>query len=117
MNRRIEWQVSNLELSKKLRELGVEKNSYFCWIDNQSIPTELEYESNPEWEVVPYDEVSLQPTFHAYTVAELGEMLRDYELECIWFPECEQFGAFQTCSGVDTLYADTEADAQIGDGR
>ncbi len=48
----------------------------------------------------------------AYDTAELGEILKEYDLECIWFEEKNKFGAFQTCSSVKPQYADTEADAR-----
>lgn len=32
MNTGIEWQVSNLEWSKRLKELGVKQESYFYWV-------------------------------------------------------------------------------------
>ena len=31
----IEWQVSNLELSKKLKELGVKQESLFYWVKDE----------------------------------------------------------------------------------
>ena len=48
----------------------------------------------------------------AYDTSELGEILKEYELECIWFEEKNKFGAFQTCSGIVPQYAKNEAEAR-----
>lgn len=61
----IESQVTSFELSKKLKELGVNQESLFCWIsdfDLEYLPTELR------------NHLVCIP---AYTVAELGRMLPD----------------------------------------
>lgn len=69
---KLEDQVTSLELSKKLKELGVKQESYFYW---------LQYTQNGKLinRIVP--EESTHPTldkrFSAFTVAELGEMLPD----------------------------------------
>jgi hypothetical protein len=67
---KLENQVCNLELSKKLKELGVKQESLFYWVSIQgkyfiqhAIFVDPEYQS--------------QPTYSAFTVAELGEGLPD----------------------------------------
>lgn len=66
-------QVSSLELSKKLRELGVKQESYFAWFDGRA--TSL----NACWEVFPSTEsyvvIGTEGTCSAFTTSELGEML------------------------------------------
>ena len=55
----LEQQVTNLEISKKLKELGVDAPAMFWWREEQG-----------EWTVG--QTVTMLP---AFTVAELGEML------------------------------------------
>ena len=57
-----ENQVCSLELSKKLKKLGVPQESVFYWRDGK-----IEYE--------PFIDSSLCKVYSAFTVAELGEML------------------------------------------
>lgn len=60
----LENQVTSLEISKRLKELGVRQESLWYW----NAQGELEY-ANPEtW-------VGYTTDFSAFTVAELGEML------------------------------------------
>jgi hypothetical protein len=68
---KLEEQVVSLELAKKLKELGVEQNSYFVW----------EYYNDSCYAVkfIPFALVKPLPggceQYSAFTVAELGEML------------------------------------------
>lgn len=79
----LENQVTSLELSKKLKELGVKQDSLFYWAEKQEhtfIHTSL-------WQKIAYDVYQTfepkrttvsKPTaklYSAYTVAELGELL------------------------------------------
>lgn len=66
-------QVCSLELAKKLKELGVKQESYFSWVISQDKEkrdiiqlrkTDIGIHNNP-----------LYKMYHAFTVAELGEML------------------------------------------
>ena len=74
-----EQQLTSLELSKKLKELGVKQESLFCWlevIDDFNVLPEIiyykkstskgSYGENGYWE---------EKVYSAFTVAELGEML------------------------------------------
>ena len=67
---KLEQQVTNLELSKKLKELGVKQESYFEWVLRLGTwqiwdrTMHFDYETGIEKEWIP-----------AYSVAELGEML------------------------------------------
>lgn len=66
---KLEQQVVSLELAKKLKELGVTKESYFKWVTN-GFP---EGAAGRKWIVVRSQQ--FQEGFDAFTVAELGEML------------------------------------------
>ncbi|SRR6266702_6047336 len=67
-------QVTSLELSKKLKELGVKQESLFSWFydeedkDNQGIAFDIQYS-----DASTYDEDKW--ICSAFTVAELGELL------------------------------------------
>lgn len=66
---KLEDQVTSLELSKKLKEIGVKQESLFYWVDNEKWSDECQLEYIPELEF-PRDENSIS----AFTVAELGEL-------------------------------------------
>ena len=67
----LEQQVCSLELAKRLKELGVQQESYFNWILN----------ANDNWLVwddtmrSDYETGREKDAISAFTVAELGEML------------------------------------------
>lgn len=65
---KLEDQVCSLELAKKLKELGVKQDSYYCW--NLYIPSGVS-----KLESYPATNVHYWQTFSAFTVAELGEIL------------------------------------------
>jgi len=75
-----EKECSNLELSKKLKELGVLQESKFYWFKNY-FPDG--YLKKGEWELVSgkplfqKDETAVcdNDCYSAYTIGELGEML------------------------------------------
>lgn len=94
----IKWQVSNFELSKKLKELGVKQESLFYWVDVAGYHELPELpQPEPMWILVNpisgKDEMS-EEVISTFTVAELGEMLPDrisvnpptnnifYDLQC-----------------------------------
>jgi hypothetical protein len=66
---RLEDQVCNLELSKRLKELDVRQASIFYWEDRPEGPRLFPSSS---------DEVHMYSTYAAFTVAELGELIRPY---------------------------------------
>ena len=70
----LENQVANLVLAQKLKELGVKQESLFYW-SSDLIGYSVQYKSYCE-----QTNGLNQPFFHAYTVAELGEMLPQYLL-------------------------------------
>jgi len=64
---KIENQVSNLELSRKLKELGVKQESLWYWYS---------YNLETDWYITKeIDDKDKEYLISAFTVAELGEML------------------------------------------
>lgn len=61
---KIEQQVTSLELSKRLKELGVKQESYFWWV-NGLLGSESTFAAIPKTD----------EEYSAFTVAELGELL------------------------------------------
>lgn len=68
-------QVTNLELSERLRELGVPQDSLFYWVNgDEGFDWVCVYSDGYEWNEWPeYSKYSAKAS--AYTVAELGELL------------------------------------------
>jgi hypothetical protein len=120
---KVEEQVCGLELSKKLKGLGVKQDSLFCWytmrndVDHQDQGepfVDFKYCSDSHFDP---DGTSYYHPFEiasAFTVAELGEMLPDgfYTTKkgCFWLSWHDEEGLF----GVDGNYISdcTEADAR-----
>ena len=72
-------QVCSLELAKKLKGLGVEQNSYFSWVkweDNGITVSKSD-------DLQGLDK-AIAERYSAFTIAELGELLKDITL---WFPK------------------------------
>ena len=65
---KIQHQVSNLKLSKKLRDLGVPQESIFFWIDYQD-------NRGSRLAIDEWREAKKHPTYSAYTTSELGVLL------------------------------------------
>jgi len=69
---KLEDQVCSLELAKQLNELGVKQESLFYWWNSEGKEyVSDQYRMNDSW-------VDYVKTSSAFTVAELGEMLGDY---------------------------------------
>ena len=66
----LEKQVTSLEPSKELKELGVKQDSLWYWIW-------VEWNEKTEWVLIPRDRAIKvkKDKFSAFTVAELGKML------------------------------------------
>jgi len=104
---KLENQVCNLELSRKLEELGVGQESIWCWVildlarNKWGITLREKLE---KWE----KKITKVEHFSAFTVAELGEML----------PAGVMYGGLKSISGklVNDLTSQeeriTEADAR-----
>ena len=111
---KIERWVSNFELSKKIKALGVKQESYWYWVYNKvrdiwkvTILTQC-FKDHPEsWEY-----------YSAFSVGELGEMLGEDGDSCYeannkyskW--HCHNLRFWRNCEKFHNEYADTEADAR-----
>lgn len=108
-------QVCSLELSKRLKELGVKQESYFFW-----------YSAFKDSEVTVWHSYQIgsdtERAFSAFTVAELGEMLPDY-VNPADYQGARSLGISKSMDGWHITYstsekwwhrevADTEADAR-----
>ena len=129
---KLEDQVVSLELSKKLKELGVPQESLFWWAEYRHKINQPKF----QWEVTDStyegDYCEYKNKVSAYTVAELGEMLplvvsqngEDHYLNC--FRPCQWIEAQDKSLGwmigyengvfthdeVEIQEAPTEADAR-----
>jgi hypothetical protein len=108
---KLELQVTSLELSKRLKELGVKQESVFWWnVLFNSGETELEnFQRYKTSDGSPCDD-----SISAFTVAELGEMLpagyaSAHGKDMKWICFCE----FKRSGDEGYLkHGDTEADAR-----
>lgn len=68
----LQKQVTSLEISKRLQELGVKQDSYFKWVESNN-----EFSSNRHTRLQDTYAVTIPENdyYSAFTVAELGEML------------------------------------------
>jgi len=76
-------QVVSLELSKKIKELGFKHESSFYWADNEDGQWVLCFNFDGENDPIVTVDRELDGDedgdfYHAYTVAELGEMLPNF---------------------------------------
>lgn len=73
------WQLVNLELSKKLKELGVKQESLWWWIKTHDCYGDLDnFEVGRDYDKTAWIESKMgTEVYSAFTVAELGEMLPD----------------------------------------
>lgn len=105
---KLEDQVCSLELSKKLKELGVKQDSIFHWVISEDGEWQLydptEYKG---WEehLEPNEEIS------AFTVAELGKMLPVTSWSCSTLVSGKSF-CFYLDPALNRFIEDTEADAR-----
>lgn len=70
---KLEDQVTSLELSKKLKELGVKQESLFWWTRTFTRKSG-EYKEDSEW-YLQFKKNGIGGHYSAFTVAELGELL------------------------------------------
>ena len=104
----LEQQVTSLELSKKLKELGVKQDSLFWWLEV----------SPGQWNThcLSYGKREENIGISAFTVSELGEILPEYFCSAQagtqekWV--CEKYSHGTIDAEVPRLYADTEANAR-----
>ncbi len=111
---KLEQQVTSLELSKRLKELGVKQESLFYWSENGNLITEEEYNNFVDWvdSVGKPDNYSVEQHYSAYTVAELGEILSSYQQGIMpsWNANFDH-GWYFKGHGY-TIHEKTEADAR-----
>lgn len=81
---KIEQQVTSLQLSRQLKELGIQQESYFVWVEKfpifsneDRIVTKVEFDRALEASVLSVEAKKIIKVYSAFTVAELGEMLPD----------------------------------------
>ncbi|HYK01335.1 MAG TPA: hypothetical protein VE974_06235 [Thermoanaerobaculia bacterium] len=109
---KLEQQVVSLELAKKLKELGVKQESYLCWLnenfsnsydDYQHVVEKSDYQGG--WHIK--DRIS------AFTVAELGEMLKQSGLSSGYSDEDIGWYCQSTIHNkFDLIGEESEADAR-----
>jgi len=129
---KLEQQVTSLEISKRLKELGVNQESLFKWNFPLKTKDEKEYgypdsEFEPrlfteeQWELYAEDyNPPVSVMYSAFTVAELGEMLKNtgyqkdgngYFRNTFWFKDA-WYSSMDTDNKTPAITADTEADAR-----
>lgn len=104
----IESQVCSLELAKRLKGIGINDQSFFHWV---------EYKDKVKLELTEVISDYCIECFNAYTVAELGEMLKEQWFSSNFIVALSKwrtdFVDPETArSRKPTLYADTEADCR-----
>lgn len=120
---KLEQQVSSLELSKRLKELGVKQESYFSFVQWKDITQKIEIMDSDMIEIDRRDRPQWNILCSAFTVAELGEMLpRSYmSMKPDWLTtrKGEKYGCCDVvryikdgCGFDNGFLADTEADAR-----
>lgn len=96
-------QVTNLELSKRLKALGVPQISYFVWYMNSKDKMVV----GDHLDLLKFGDKAEPETYSAYTSAELGEMLGVYVTKLSY----DTFqGLWRTSLGDGFIAEDTEAD-------
>ena len=108
----LEQQVTSLELSRRLKELGVKQESLFWWHTHEDpqVPQHTDYVfanwENCKWDVAFCDKVS------AFTVTELGEMLQLDKCEWLVCSKDPISKEFCMTYMKQIAKADTEANAR-----
>lgn len=110
-------QCVSLELAKRMKELGWDKRTLFSWFKFVHKEKEddgdwtLQIEERDFWGSGSLPEF-IHEGFLAPTVAELGEVLKEYGMESVWFADEKKWACFQTNDGHDPHIALTEAEAR-----
>jgi hypothetical protein len=77
---KLEHQVVSLELSKRLKELGVKQKSLWCWANNMS---DRGFYLKTGWRILPWDFFITEETnpeiISAFTVTELYKILSELD--------------------------------------
>lgn len=118
---KLEQQVTSIQISKKLEELGVKQESLFYWIkDNRYRLDNTDFElsfgtpkgaySNDKKKIESENWLDGE-IFSAFTVAELGEMLQEWKN--LRLDSTKDSNGWSIAKNeTDRIYADTEADAR-----
>lgn len=72
---KLEEQVTSLEISKRLKELGVEQGGIYAWQNYSMVGWTITEIPAKEFEVLMTGGAKVGEAVSAFTVAELGEML------------------------------------------
>lgn len=113
---KIEQQVCSLELAKKLKKLEVKQESVWYWsriaTGNGKKGQITKAKLLPDWEIQPeLTERDGVYRYSAFTVAELGEMLKVYESDVSPFPDWNsEYKAWD--NGINDYVEKTEANAR-----
>ena len=110
---RLENQVTSLEISKKLKELGVKQESLFYWVEYEKDAYDLWHKIAKEvyfTHTRTIHSLPLHNLYSAYTVAELGELL-PYEWK-LTFKSSENSWWVSPRQDIPHCWAKTEANAR-----
>ena len=112
----LEDQVVSLDLARKMKELGAEQDSAWYWIQQGDyIDDWSEAFLSSKKERAIYD-LTLEGDCSAFTVAELGEMLKPHATTLpVWNQYnmgCEWFSSIWTVTGHCQINENTEANAR-----
>lgn len=114
----LEQQITSLELSKRMKELGAPQESYFFWLINKFDGNDIKLWNKDK---LNNSNVSTPFVYSAYTIAELGEMLPkafdndDFHINLgIEFEQVWTVSYFNIHDGINyhNVEADTEANAR-----
>ena len=115
---KLENQVCSLDLAKRLKELGVNQESLWWWVEDIASNIHLCYINKAD--MFHSIKIAKEPlpvnSYSAFTVAELGEMLPDWEEDMIYiFRDCDTwFVQYRKCGfgkAIADFNANTLADA------
>lgn len=108
----IEDQLTSLELSKRLKELGVKQDSYFVWREYPFVISDhpkLMVETEWILGIPGYLNPEFLNQYSAFSVAELGEILPE---TCEYFSIHKRHGLFILNYGIKEIWNKKEADAR-----
>jgi len=124
----LQQQVTNLELSKRMKELGFKQESLFYWIktydrfEKPILNHNLMRDMSIRGDLILNETPQTDHTYPAYTVAELGEMLPSkvhdqyHEIEHKFECGCWKTAIANVVTGKwnlsETFIGETEADAR-----
>ena len=78
---KLEEQVTSLELSKKLKELGVKQESLWSWVKDLRIDGTISAKVDFGLECKIYYDTFNKENYSAFTVAELDKEIKDYVIQ------------------------------------